>query len=56
VTLESPAGGDVASRTVAVSIDVAEMPADGQHPQGSGAQDVRCSATARWSRCGTETC
>jgi len=41
VALESPAGGDVASRTVAVSIDVAELPADGQHQQGSGAQDVR---------------
>jgi len=41
VTLGSPAGGDVASRTVDVSIDVAEVPADGQHPQGSGAQDVR---------------
>ena len=41
VTLESPAGGEVASRTVAVSIDVAELPADGQHQQGSGAQDVR---------------
>ncbi len=41
VTLESPAGGDVASRTVAVSIDVAEMPADGQHQQGSGARDLR---------------
>ena len=41
MALESPAGGDVASRTVAVSIDVAELPADGQHQQGSGAQDVR---------------
>jgi WD40 repeat protein/uncharacterized caspase-like protein len=41
VTLESPPAGDVASRTVAVSIDVAELPADGTHPLGSGAQDVR---------------
>ena len=41
VTLESPAGGDVASRTVDVSIDVAEVPASGRHQQGSGAQDVR---------------
>ncbi|MEO5822788.1 MAG: hypothetical protein ABIT71_19965 [Vicinamibacteraceae bacterium] len=41
VTLAALAPGDVASRTVAVSVDVAEMPADAQHPQGSGAQDVR---------------
>ena len=41
VTLESPAAGDVATRTVNVAIDVAEVSADGQHPQGSGAQDVR---------------
>jgi WD40 repeat protein/uncharacterized caspase-like protein len=41
VTLESPVAGDVASRTVVVSIDVAEMPADAKHAQGSGAQDVR---------------
>ncbi len=41
VTLDAPPAGDVASRTVAVSIDVAERPADGKHPQGSGAQDVR---------------
>jgi hypothetical protein len=36
-----PAAGDAAARTVAVSIDVAELSADTQHPQGSGAQDVR---------------
>ena len=41
VTLDSPAAGDVAPRTVAVTIDVAELPADATHPQGSGAQDVR---------------
>lgn len=41
VTLESPPTGDVASRTIAVSIDVAELPADGKHARGSGAQDVR---------------
>jgi WD40 repeat protein len=41
VSLDSPATGDVASRTVGVSIDVAELPAGGTHPQGSGAKDVR---------------
>jgi WD40 repeat protein len=41
LTLESPVAGDVASRTVAVSIEVAELPADAQHAQGSGARDVR---------------
>ena len=34
VTLESPAGGEVASRTVAVSIDVAELPAGRAAPAG----------------------
>lgn len=41
LTLDSPAAGDVTSRTVAVSIDVAELPAGAQHRQGSGARDVR---------------
>ena len=32
---------DVKAREVAVRIEVAEAPADPQHPQGSGAQDLR---------------
>jgi WD40 repeat protein/uncharacterized caspase-like protein len=32
---------DVSQRMVAIRIDVAEAPADGQHPAGSGARDLR---------------
>jgi WD40 repeat protein len=35
------AGGSLATRTIAVTIDVAEAPADRDHPVGSGARDVR---------------
>jgi WD40 repeat protein/uncharacterized caspase-like protein len=36
----APAGG-IAARTIKVKIDVTDAAADGDHPQGSGARDVR---------------
>ncbi len=41
LTLAQPASGDIASRTVAVRIEVSEAPADAAHPQPGGARDVR---------------
>jgi Caspase domain/WD domain, G-beta repeat len=41
LSVAQPAGSEVASRTVSVKVEVAEAAADSQHPQGSGARDVR---------------
>lgn len=38
---QSPAGGTITTRNVAVRIEVAEAPADAANPTGGGARDVR---------------
>lgn len=38
---DNPAAGNITSRTVKVKIDIADAPADADHPQSAGARDVR---------------
>jgi len=41
ITTNQAPTGEVNARTVTLSVDVTEAPADSAHPRGSGAQDVR---------------